>query len=33
YDDARSLIRAIVAGCIWIPYFRMSERVKRTFVH
>ena len=33
YDDARSLIRAIVACCIWIPYFRMSERVKRTFVH
>ena len=33
YDDTRSLIRAIVACCIWIPYFRVSERVKRTFVH
>ncbi|MGK9173729.1 DUF2569 domain-containing protein [Yokenella regensburgei] len=33
YDDARSLIRAIVACCIWIPYFRVSTRVKRTFVH
>lgn len=27
------LFKSIVAGAIWIPYFSISERVKRTFVN
>jgi heme A synthase len=33
YDSMHSVIRTIFACCIWIPYFRVSERVKRTFVN
>lgn len=33
YDDARTLVRSIVSACIWIPYFLISVRVKRTFIH
>jgi hypothetical protein len=33
YDSVRSVIRTLFACCIWIPYFRVSERVKRTFVN
>ena len=30
---ATSLIRQVAVCAIWIPYFRMSKRVKGTFVH
>jgi transglutaminase-like putative cysteine protease len=30
--SANSLIRAIITAAIWIPYFRMSVRVRETFV-
>ncbi|MEL7148580.1 MAG: DUF2569 domain-containing protein, partial [Bacteroidota bacterium] len=39
YNDAdfdqtvKEIIRAVVAGAIWIPYFNMSQRVKNTFVN
>ena len=31
--EKKEIIRAIVAAAIWIPYFHMSDRVKRTFVN
>lgn len=33
YTQLQPLIRSIIGACIWIPYFRVSVRVKRTFVH
>ncbi|MGO3569730.1 MAG: DUF2569 family protein, partial [Serratia grimesii] len=33
YEESRPLIRNIIGACIWIPYFYVSVRVKRTFVH
>lgn len=33
YTQVQPLIRGIIGACIWIPYFRVSVRVKRTFVH
>lgn len=29
--DFKQIIRAVVAGAIWVPYFIKSDRVKRTF--
>ncbi|MFY8036310.1 MAG: DUF2569 family protein [Cyclobacteriaceae bacterium] len=29
----RDITRSIVAAAIWIPYFTISQRVKRTFVN
>lgn len=31
-ENISSIIRHVFSACIWIPYFRVSERVKRTFV-
>jgi hypothetical protein len=28
----KNMIQSIVAACIWVPYFKMSSRVKETFV-
>lgn len=32
YYLSKDIIKALVASCIWIPYFICSERVKATFV-
>jgi hypothetical protein len=29
--DHKEIIRSVVAAAIWIPYFQMSQRVKKTF--
>lgn len=32
YDTVQPMVRNVLGACIWIPYFIVSERVKRTFV-
>ena len=32
YDTVKPVLRNVLSACIWIPYFIVSERVKRTFV-
>jgi hypothetical protein len=31
--DANEIIKSIIAAAVWIPYFHMSLRVKKTFVN
>jgi hypothetical protein len=31
-SSGRDIIRSVIAGAIWIPYFLVSKRVKNTFV-
>jgi len=31
-EATMELARALIAGVIWVPYFVVSKRVKRTFV-
>lgn len=33
YKEVSTLVRSIFSACIWIPYFVVSVRVKRTFIH
>ena len=31
--DSKEIIRSIITMCIWVPYFRISERAKSTFTN
>lgn len=31
-ESIRVIVQTVIAACVWIPYFRISRRVKQTFV-
>jgi hypothetical protein len=31
-DSVKDIIRAIIAAAIWVPYFKISTRVRETFI-